>query len=68
MMRNKRACETGLVCNTILFHKEMWTFVCQTSNLTQFDLEGVPGAAQALEELDGNGASQRMFRKFIESS
>lgn len=28
----------------------------------------VPGATQALDELLGNGASQRIFRKFIESS
>ena len=31
-------------------------------------LGDIPGATQPLEELLGNGASQRMFRKFIESS
>lgn len=31
-------------------------------------LRKVPGATQALEKLLGNGASQRIFRKFIESS
>lgn len=41
----------------------------QTKHLTTLDKLGkVPGATQALDELLGNGASQRIFRKFIESS
>lgn len=38
-------------------------------NILRFGKLGkVPGATQALDELLGNGASQRIFRKFIESS
>lgn len=38
-------------------------------NVLRFGKLGkVPGATQALDELLGNGASQRIFRKFIESS
>lgn len=44
-------------------------FNTDTPNVLRFGKLGkVPGATQALDELLGNGASQRIFRKFIESS
>lgn len=35
---------------------------------TRCQLKDVPGASQSLVELLGNGASHRIFRRFIESS
>lgn len=48
--------------------QSLYISVIDKNNILKTKTWRIPGADHASEELVGNGANQRMFRKFMESS